>query len=611
MLLLRKLLRSLTNWFNCTTRPITHSLWLAGAVAFSLRRHIRLPRKRCIISLNQFVERTSDMGDNQQRNKCKFANTTKPISSEGEYPVSGAQLERTRSLGSFEGVIGKSKLEVPSAVEQITGHISISPSGKLTGTKIATRKTEKETPSDEAETSIRAELRGNYLEPSSPSLQSFPADRTLGEEALSLLNKALDDNNIQQEPLSRVDYFSYDWNKEEIAGSWRYVVTRKQDLANSARLENASWRMWTKSMYNLKTVPPSTVNWLKEYDVTWLYGPLYHTEHESDSDLASQKMTTPPAANDRMVSESQRSANSRTTKSILKKKTAAELMLGDVPDIGDYLRHHKYRHEPAGLKRQLMASLLNKQYTRSNTTGNLATSIDKPSASVTSFGSSNRKLSAFSISSAGTSNSERHVHFSDRVEQCVAVDPSDEPVPEHPGVAIFNDSDASDFESEDDGGCLFLGIRRQKLDESDDSGTHIIAHLPATTLNYQHKEAERDQETLRTLNCLRQKSPGQQSSVKNYDYGSVFSSTHSRYQIVDPSVKAVEIPEPIVETPLNVAIAVTPRSGSLAAIDEANLPLPLPYSPLMDPLCEKHQPRSPNAGSEQPLTPSCSPKQMQ
>lgn len=72
---------------------------------------------------------------------------------------------------------------------------------------------------------------------------------------------AEDDTAVRNEPSRHVDYLSHDWKEEDIWYSWRHIVSKRKVYGNSARLENASWRTWTKSMYRLKTVSPETLNW--------------------------------------------------------------------------------------------------------------------------------------------------------------------------------------------------------------------------------------------------------------------------------------------------------------------------------------------------------------
>lgn len=76
-----------------------------------------------------------------------------------------------------------------------------------------------------------------------------------------LTKHAEDDATIASKPSRQVDYLSHDWKEEDIWTSWRYIVTRRGEVANSARLENASWRTWMKAKHNLKTISPESLNW--------------------------------------------------------------------------------------------------------------------------------------------------------------------------------------------------------------------------------------------------------------------------------------------------------------------------------------------------------------
>lgn len=89
------------------------------------------------------------------------------------------------------------------------------------------------------------------------------------------LQAPVDDISIKVDPDRHVDYLSHDWSENDIWVSWRHVTKQKAFLQSGVRLENASWRTWAKSRNNLKTISPETLNWLKDCDVTWLYGPLH------------------------------------------------------------------------------------------------------------------------------------------------------------------------------------------------------------------------------------------------------------------------------------------------------------------------------------------------
>ena len=99
----------------------------------------------------------------------------------------------------------------------------------------------------------------------SPEAATKPAsDSTLAKPTGSqnvAKSTAGDDTAIEIEPTRHVDYLSHSWKEEDIWASWRHVVSKRKVYSNTARLENASWRSWAKSKYQLKTVSPETLNW--------------------------------------------------------------------------------------------------------------------------------------------------------------------------------------------------------------------------------------------------------------------------------------------------------------------------------------------------------------
>ena len=88
-----------------------------------------------------------------------------------------------------------------------------------------------------------------------------------------------DDTDVEDRPKQHVDYLSHKWRAaDEVLKCWRYVVMKKHDFADAARLENASWRTWAQTRNHLKTISPEELNWSKDADVTWLYGPAFWDE---------------------------------------------------------------------------------------------------------------------------------------------------------------------------------------------------------------------------------------------------------------------------------------------------------------------------------------------
>ena len=74
-----------------------------------------------------------------------------------------------------------------------------------------------------------------------------------------------DDTNLRPEPSQHVDYLSHDWKEEDIWSSWWHIVKHRSVYREHSRLENASWRQWTKSQFGLRTVTPDSLNWQVRY----------------------------------------------------------------------------------------------------------------------------------------------------------------------------------------------------------------------------------------------------------------------------------------------------------------------------------------------------------
>jgi hypothetical protein len=94
----------------------------------------------------------------------------------------------------------------------------------------------------------------------SPTSNSTPTNLSTLEFP-DLVEYAKDDIAVRIQPSRNVDYLSHDWKEEDIWSSWKHVVLKRKAYSNSARLENASWRTWTKSKNRLKTVSPESLNW--------------------------------------------------------------------------------------------------------------------------------------------------------------------------------------------------------------------------------------------------------------------------------------------------------------------------------------------------------------
>ncbi|KAL4983607.1 hypothetical protein BDW68DRAFT_31807 [Aspergillus falconensis] len=273
---------------------------------------------------------------------------------------------------------------------------------------------------------------------------SSSADSTRSTQQIS----AADDSLVDEEPSRHVDYLSHEWKEEDIWASWRYVVAHREVYENSVRLENASWRTWTKLRHNLGTISPDTLNWLKDCDVTWLYGPL----KTSRVRVQSLNVSPPPSC-----SESPSTCPDR--KSILKKRTASETMLQR-----SLSQHTLLQHAGAILKAQEAGNSRNR-------TTDLSGFVPAADICLAGF------VSHASSSGLGSPSEKRHIHFNKEVLQCIAVEAKDEEEEylEFGGESSWDDTFIVKPASSSGGST-------PRATSSGENKT--IAPLPSTTLKY-------------------------------------------------------------------------------------------------------------------------------
>ncbi|KAJ5982149.1 hypothetical protein N7451_012249 [Penicillium sp. IBT 35674x] len=211
---------------------------------------------------------------------------------------------------------------------------------------------------------------------------------------------AADDMSVEEEPCRNVDYLSHEWREEDLWASWCYITARRSDYSNGVRLENASWRTWAKAKHNLGTVPPETLDWLKDCDVTWLYGPLKTSSSTEGSTLdvspSLGRIKTPRFHLDR--------------KPILKKKTASETMLQRLLS-----RRSRPQHARAILEAQDAVGWAQPALISSNF--DLDHACHRTESSTYSM---NGTLTT--VPSLTWPSEQRHVRFNGEVEQCIAVE---------------------------------------------------------------------------------------------------------------------------------------------------------------------------------------------
>jgi hypothetical protein len=311
-----------------------------------------------------------------------------------------------------------------------------------------------------------------------------------------LSDHAEDDTAIVSRPSRQVDYLSHEWREEDIWSSWRYIISKRGEFPNSARLENASWRTWMKAKNNLKTISPETLNWyvllvsincgcceylcahvylfrLKDYDVTWLYGPL----QSGKRNLSANK--TGPSSVSLSKSSSLVNLTKMNKKPILKKRSMSEIMLQRSLSSASLLKQ-----AAAAVHAQEFRSALRPSIGRANT--------DYISLSFSSRRMSHENSSAWATSTESSSIASpcperRHIHFNEQVEQCIAVD-----VKGDEGDDVEIDVDVFGDESESDDGVMMKRVRskrrpvtKKRVLKKVNAEGKIIAMLPSTTLKYQ------------------------------------------------------------------------------------------------------------------------------
>ncbi|CCF58276.1 hypothetical protein KAFR_0E01220 [Kazachstania africana CBS 2517] len=468
-----------------------------------------------------------------------------------------------------------------------------------------------------------------------------------------------DDNDVVREPERHVDYLSHHWEESEISNSWKYIILKKKkrdtDLINSSRLENASWRTWAKARSGLKTVSPEVVNWSKDSDVTWLYGPIVRDSHEMEN--SSNIIDNDQYGSDDENSKRRSSKkNTKVPKPILKKRTVTEILeenslwkLNEARKHYNEMRHATSVMDPSSSvydDYDYLAAKVNAQYfykskqqqkqiLKSNDIqDNLASNQNEDSIKLNISpstllkppiirGSSDTTLPASIVSGlkqhlnkrneaemsnendeevpdnevklssiltdplrTKTHNTNRHIHFNDRVEQCVAIkySKSDDALNSESDTTYqysYNNSNDEDNESnnnydnseeedyseeeDDNNGGLFINARftrrsdsivhspvtdTSSIDSSNAKHHHphihpIIKLLPATTLNYGSDDESDGSEFDNSYgNAVSHNVNTQRGYDYIYDYNSVYTGDTSSFFPID-SCDIIDVPEGI------------------------------------------------------------------
>ncbi|OCH84624.1 hypothetical protein OBBRIDRAFT_798913 [Obba rivulosa] len=263
---------------------------------------------------------------------------------------------------------------------------------------------------------------------------------------------APDDSSFSTLPEGQVDYLSHEWREEDVWRSWRSMTRQKNAIANGMRLENASWRTWWKQRNKLKTVSPETLNWLKDSDVTWLYGPLHvgsdwtPSSNKQDTLTALQRKTSLEEISP--SKKKQQITAPYTTKPILKRRSISQLL--SLPASPFFAQPESDEEESAELEREGATSpgparpplLHTKSDTHISWRGRPYRKVSPPriiaqetplaplSTTPATSDSSDQDLSGSSSTGADGSASgvsstgakKKHISFNTFVEQCIAIE---------------------------------------------------------------------------------------------------------------------------------------------------------------------------------------------
>ncbi|KAG2128602.1 hypothetical protein DEU56DRAFT_715345, partial [Suillus clintonianus] len=250
-----------------------------------------------------------------------------------------------------------------------------------------------------------------------------------------------DDTAVSDLPRGQVDYLSHEWREEDVWRSWRSMTRLKNEITNGMRLENASWRTWWKQRNKLSTVSPETLNWLKDSDVTWLYGPLHTADYPAPAPTPKPSPNTAAALDLPILSSSP-----PTTKPILKHRSILELLTSDYPSSSmfsppeseedEILHMHSDYEAPKHLTGPGVAGIIKRPpltHTKSDThishwglnrdcRRDSPPRIIAPGTPVTSEVPPTSRQGSSSDAVIVPGQKRKHISFNTFVEQCIAIE---------------------------------------------------------------------------------------------------------------------------------------------------------------------------------------------
>lgn len=395
------------------------------------------------------------------------------------------KLKRTRSLGLLDEFIDPEKQE-----QQIEQHNTDRALASLSQLSEVQPPSESPSASSGPELAEPAGSAANTTNTNGPSTTSPTPPFIRSPELIPH-----DDSDLVAEPSRHVDYLSYQWDIDDISKSWRYVILRRKNVANAARLENASWRTWAQRRCNLKTINPEEVNWLKESDVTWLYGPIVDDDDHDHDGHSSDDPKTCNTASSVVAGDISIARKNHGPKPILKRRTVEELMISHLNllklEVATARAEQEQRrredadaqrrreaHEKSGTTERppeyfdydVISAKLNSQYksfsqqnSANNSSANLAAKNYVPPTAdqlAAKFEKAREEKQnqeeqesttlplllqqTLSVLSVSTAKEKRHIHFNDEVQQCIAIE-------EYSG----DDDEYDDYDDDEDNDYMY------------------------------------------------------------------------------------------------------------------------------------------------------------
>ena len=238
-----------------------------------------------------------------------------------------------------------------------------------------------------------------------------------------------DDSTIKPDPSRHVDYFSHKWREEDLWTSWKHLASKRSQMQNQDRLENAIWRTWAQVKNDLGTVAPGELRWyvvkenssssgsnvlyrMKDHDVTWLYGPFQtdpqrlreRDKKRKDTGLADSNM---PAPDKSLLKQKSQLA-------IMQQRSMLSAEIWKENSNASKLEQQSEERRPLGLDTP------NLQYHRFPSS--LSSSTDDPPAGISLHSSEPNSVLASETDGPSSDVAERHVSFNEKVEQCISLD---------------------------------------------------------------------------------------------------------------------------------------------------------------------------------------------